>query len=355
MVDRLRVYIGYQTGLVVGQYKSESFHATGEFFSGGVVDSITGCRQNPEVVFAGVAFDGLYRTQNGGQDWKKVFAGDVRAVAVDSSDEHVIYTGTGPIRLFRSEDGGDSWHPLDSLLQLPEDVKTKWQFPVPPHPAHVRNIFIHPENSNLLMLALEHGGIVRSLNRGETWEDVSEGISYPDMHVVAHYPGAKDRYFASSARGFFRTEDPPLGWRRAETGMPWGYSEMRSYSHDWVALPGDPPTMFLAGANGSPAFWDRPTGAEGIILRSNDGGENWHQVFPGRRGGMPEKLPWMTWALVWHPVDANTVFAGMGDVARGYTAGPRGSGALFLSPDRGDSWQPAALNVPAIRVLWVAP
>jgi hypothetical protein len=74
--------------------------------------------------------------------------GDVRAFAIDPHDERVVYLGTGPVRLYRSEDGGTSWESLDSLLDLPEKVRSQWTVPkvfegkeVP----HIRNVFIHPD------------------------------------------------------------------------------------------------------------------------------------------------------------------------------------------------------------------
>ena len=95
---------------------------------------------------------------------------------------------------------------------------------------HVCNILIHPDDSDLLLLTLEHGGVVRSEDRGKTWEDASSGIDYLDMHHIYNYPGSKDRYYVSCARGFFRSDDRGRQWRRVEDGMPWGYTEKYSYT-----------------------------------------------------------------------------------------------------------------------------
>jgi photosystem II stability/assembly factor-like uncharacterized protein len=340
-----------QSGLQVLRVANGRREVLGEFFPDQVVDTVAGGRARPEIVFVGVTYDGVYRTRDNGLHWERVLEGDIRAVAVDPNDERVVYAGTEPVRLYRSTDGGDTWETLDNLLQLPDEVKKKWWFPQPPHIGHIRNVFIQPDDSNLLLLALEHGGIVRSFDGGDTWEDVSEGLFYPDMHVLGNYPGSRSRYFASSARAFFRTDDAAHGWERSEDGMPWAYSEKQSYSHDWLLLPGDPPSLLLAGANGSPAYWARPTGAEGVILRSDDGGEHWERMSEG----LPDPMRWMVWALVHHPSDPSTVYAGMGDVARGHVAGPRGSGAFYVSRDRGSSWEALATELPAVRVTWVSP
>lgn len=356
MDEQLSYYIAFNGGLKVMRGRSGSMNTVGEFFEGRTADLLTGCRQRPEVVFAAVALDGGYRSQDGGRTWEKVLEGDVRTFAVDPHDDRVVYAGMGPVHLCRSEDGGSTWESLGGLQRLPEEVKSQWSVPEAyqgiQHP-HVRNIFIHPDDTNLLFLALEHGGVVLSRDRGRTWEDVSSGISYLDMHFLSNSPGSKDHYYVSSARGFFRSDDYGHRWRRVENGMPWAYTELYSYSHDWHFLPGHPPRMLLAGAKGSPGVWRREKrDPQGVILLSDDAGENWRQSL----GGLPQRMPWMPWALVRHPTDPKAVFAGMGDGSRGFGFDPkqRGKGAFYVTRDRGDSWEPVLQETPSILAAWVA-
>ena len=357
MSGQLRYYIALNGRLKVMQGRSGSMNEVGEFFEGRTLEHLTGCRRRPEVVFAAVAFDGGYRTRDAGRTWEKVMEGDVRTFTVDPHDERVVYAGIGPVRLFRSEDGGSRWEPLDGLLQLPEEVKAKWSVPARFRGSqfpHVRYIFIHPDDADLIFVLLEHGGVHLSRDRGRTWADASSGISYLDMHVLGNHPGSKEHYYVSSARGFFRSDDCGRRWRRVEKGMPWGYTELYSYSHEWMFLPGDRPRMLLAGGKGSPGVWGREKRDPlGVILLSDDGGENWRQACVG---GLPEKLPWMPWVLARHPGDAQTVFAGMGDGARGYGFDPkqRGGGAFYVTRDRGDSWEPVLPEMPSILTAWVA-
>ena len=78
MADSLRYYIAHNGGLKVMQPQRGSLSTVGEFFEGKTLEYLTGSRKQPEVVFAAVAFDGGYRTNDGGRSWKKVFDGDVR-------------------------------------------------------------------------------------------------------------------------------------------------------------------------------------------------------------------------------------------------------------------------------------
>lgn len=355
MSERLKHYMAFNSGLKVIETRGDSATETGDFFSGRTIEHLTGCRQKPEVVFAAAAFDGGYRTPDAGRSWQKVLEGDVRTFTVDPHDERVVYAGAGPIRLYRSEDNGVSWEPLDNLLDLPENVQAQWTVPVAHRgklPPHVRHIFIHPDDASLIFVALEHGGVVVSRDRGATWEDASSGIDYLDMHLLRNFPGSKERYYVSSARGFFRTDNAGHEWRRVERGMPWAYTELYCYSHEWVFCPGDPPRMIVGGAKGSPGIWrSEHRKPLGHILLSDDEGESWRGA-----ADLPLDMPWIPWVLLPHPEDPQTIFAGMGDGTRGFSLKPneRGEGAFYVSRDRGDSWQPLMSGLPSVLTVWVA-
>jgi photosystem II stability/assembly factor-like uncharacterized protein len=360
MGEGVRLFAGTQKGLFV--WRETRAGGWEEVFSGftdRVSDAIAGSRRRPEIVFTTVGQDGLYRTIDGGRHWTRVLAGEFRAVTVDPTDDRVVYAGAEPVQLWRSEDGGDHWTELTGLQALPEAARKKWWTPYPPHTGHVRHVFVHPDDPRILYLCLEHGGVVRSFDRGETWEDVSGGIDYVDMHVLANLPGSKERYYVSSARGFFTSDDPARGWVRAEHGMT------RNYFHDHLFLPparpGALPQLLVAAADGSPGFWRREVrGARATLFRSDDGAASWYRV--GR--DLPEELDVMVWALTPHPHDPNAVFAGLGAVNRGEAvdtpsngsvALEGGPGEVLLSRDRGDTWQRLDLRLPADRVLWAAP
>lgn len=350
MTERVQLYAATRDGVGIFRSAGPGWEAVGLPLPGLVSENLAGSRRHPERVYVAGEHDGLYATDDAGGHWAKVFEGDVRAVALDPVDEDVIYVGTEPIHLHRSEDRGRTWEELTALQDFPEDVRSTWWGPQPPHEGHVANIFIHPDDTRTIYLCLEHGGVVRSFDRGATWEDVSRGIDYLDMHVVRNLPGSRTRYFVSSARRFFVSDDPARGWLPVESGFT------RDYFHDYVFLEpvdsGGPPTMLMATADKSPGYWDRPEHAQTAMFQSRDGGGSWNRV----GAGLPESFPSFVYALANHPTDSRAAFAGVGDTVRGrHQDATFGSGSLMATYDRGESWETLPVHVSATFAVWCAP
>lgn len=348
MNDTNLFFLGTQKGVKIYRGKDDRWEEAGRHLSG-VADCLAWSKRHPEIIYCGILHDGLYRTPDAGTSWLRILEGDVRSAAVDPTDDRVVYVGTEPVHLYRSENGGDTWEELKSLLDLPEEVKRNWKSPQPQYHGHVRDIHIDRDNPRYLYLSIEHGGIVRSFDRGETWEDVSKGIDYLDIHKVSNDPIRKDLYFVTSARGFFRSTDPARGWTRIEAN-----GITRDYFHDFMFLKGEPPVMLIATAKGSPGHWNRPGMAQSAIFRSLDGAETWQQC----GDGLPESMEKMVWTLASAPGNSSHVYAGYGQSDKGQAETrkmPTGLGAVWFSPDQGNSWREIRTGeLPPVRAMWIS-
>jgi photosystem II stability/assembly factor-like uncharacterized protein len=348
MTDTNVYFLGTQNGIKVYHGKDDRWEHVGSHLSG-VADCLAGSKRRPEIVFCGMINDGLYRTTDAGSTWTRIFEGDVRAVTVDPSDDRVVYVGTEPVHLYRSEDSGETWAELKNLLDLPEETKRNWVSPQPDHAGHIRDIHIDREDRQCLYLSIEHGGIVRSFDGGESWQDVSSGIDYLDIHKVCNHPIRRDLYFVTSARGFFRSTDPSRGWTRiAQPGIT------RDYFHDFLILDATVPIMLIATGNQSPGHWNRPGLAQSAIFQSRDGAETWQQA----GGGLPESMEKMVWALCSPSANSSQVYAGYGQSDKGQAETrkmPTGSGEVWFSPDQGDSWREIKLGeLPPVRAMVIS-
>src|SRR5437667_11930213 len=104
MTDNLRYYLALNGGLKVMEGRSGSFEEIGESFHGRTLEHLIGCRNKLEVVFAAVAFDGGYRTRDGGKSWEKIMEGGMRTCTLAPQDERGVLRSIVTCRLCRVED-----------------------------------------------------------------------------------------------------------------------------------------------------------------------------------------------------------------------------------------------------------
>lgn len=343
MEAQRRMYVGTHARLEVLREEDGGWRTERTALDGKSINTLV-ASPDAGAVFAAATGEGVYVSNDGGATWDLAFEGDVRTIAFDPRQPWALYAGTEPARLFRSDDAGDSWQEVEGLQRLPEEVRDRWWFPQPPHQGHVLSICVDPRNSQVIYLGIEHGGIFRTEDGGEHWEDLSAGIEYIDIHVVAADPVRENLCYAATARGFYRSEDHGRTWVLAEAGMD------RDYFHDMAVRPGRESTLFVATANGIPPTWLRDGKAQAAIYRSTDAGLTWRQV----GDGLPPSLETMVWGLVGDPVADARVYAGTGEYPPNLAPGETGIGEVWESDDRGDRWRLIHRTPSPVRALCVA-
>jgi len=169
----------------------------------------------PQRVYCGTFAAGLAMSDDAGLTWQPV-AGKlpyaaIMSVTVSPLEEvggvGVVWAGTEPSALFRSEDSGRTWQERPGLQDLPS--KPTWSFPPRPWTHHVRWIEPDATIAERLFVGIELGGVMRSLDGGQIWEDRQPGSQY-DCHTLRTHPQAGARCHLRSGRGRFCRE--PRRW-----------------------------------------------------------------------------------------------------------------------------------------------
>jgi hypothetical protein len=276
-----------------------------------------------DTVFAGLGDDGVRRSEDGGRTW--IDAGlpgqQVFSIAVSAGDG-AVYAGTEPSALFRSDDRGRSWRELTGLLELPS--RPTWSFPPRPWTSHVRWIAPSPHEAGTLLAGIELGGLMRSTDGGETWQDHRPGAQR-DVHSLAWHPQVPGRAYEAGGGGAAWSEDGGDTWQPADDGRD------RHYTWSVTVDPGDAELWYVSASTGPYAAHGRRGDPQARIYRRRNGG--WDAL----AGGLPEPLPAMPYALV--ALDGGRVLAGLAN------------GELWESDDRGDSWTRCELDRPLPRLL----
>lgn len=340
MLTERRIFAGTEDGVMILAEKQAKWDQIGSGLDAKFVGSLAAASAI-NTVYGAVEGDGLYVLRDGSTAWERCFTGDVRALAVDPNNPETVYAGTEPVHLFRSDDAGRSWRDFEGLQRLPDDVREQWWFPIYPHEGHACSICVSPHDSRIIYMSIEHGGIVRTIDGGDTWEDLSTGLEHLDVHMIAVDPVRPNLCYAAEARGFYRSDTEGHTWARSMSGLT------RDYMHDFFSLPGASSTLFLATGNGSPPSWLRAGGAQCAIFRSRDSGLTWHQL----GGGLADSMEHMVWNLVGDPADERRLYAGAGDYSR-YRSDVVG-GEVWVSEDLGDTWMQIHSGPRPVRSLCV--
>ena len=279
----------------------------------------------PNVVFAGTG-DGMYRSDNRGDSWRRLEiqpgGAVVWSILFQPNMPSVMYAGLAPTRILRSPDGGDTWDTLP-LTTGPDVVTMSFDTRVIAMAADLN----HPDD---LYAALEVGGVIRSRDRGETWEPINAGLAEGgedrlDLHGVQVGPGDPGTVYISTREGMFHSSDRGDSWTPIDITK---YSPI-TYTRDLLLSPQDPDTLYVSLGRSA-------RGSEGALLRSRDRGRTWERVDRGLR-------PTSTMMAV--AIDRR-------NPSQIYCAA-RG-GQVFGSPDDGATWTEYPLSEAATEVYALA-
>jgi hypothetical protein len=284
----------------------------------------------PDTLYAGTQH-GPYRSTDRGERWEKVDIADhglpVWSLLFDPHDSNVLYAGYENCEIFRSEDGGEHWRQLPVTVRFPEVTVAPGANPA----KRVLGLAANPANPSEIYGAIEVGGVIRSLDGGEHWENMSHGQyvndDTVDMHGVIVGRWRPGTVFAIGRAGLFSSTDRGVHWASAqlEPLNPKG----QTYCRDIREVPGDPKTIWVAaGANFQSEV--------GVLFRSKDGGSSWTRV------DMGVKPRTTIFTLAFDERQPKRMFCASS------------GGEVFASEDGGESWTERPLPAGASQVYAMA-
>lgn len=230
-----------------------------------------------------------------------------------------LYAGTEPAMLFRSIDHGDHREELSALREVPG--AEGWNFPAPPHIAHVKHVVADPRTPNNLYVCVEQGALLKSQDGGKTFHELlfeDEACKLnKDVHRIVFDQNNPDCIYVDGGDGIFRSEDAGANWYRiADTKQPVGYPDQL------FVAPDNQDVIFVFGGGNPPNIWRTTGEVRSTFMRSTDGGRSWHNFTNGLPAPLDGNLEAAT-MVIWP--DGYGFFAGTRD------------GEIFASFDKGKS------------------
>ncbi len=263
-------------------------------------------------------------------DLKKIWA--LEAGAADGE----LWCGTIPGGLFHSKDRGASWQLVESLWNDPG--RAKWMGGGAEWPG-IHTILVDPRNRHRVLIAVSCGGVWESLDNGESWQNIGEGIradycppeeAYEpggqDAHRIAWSTANPDTLWMQHHNGIFHSMDGGRKWREIHNAAP------SSFGFAVAAHPHDPQVAWFV-----PGIKDEfRVACDGAlcVMRTRDGGASWEQL----RSGLPQQHAY------------HLVFRHCLDVTNDGRTLAFGSttGSVWISEDGGDTWERLSADLPPI-------
>jgi photosystem II stability/assembly factor-like uncharacterized protein len=260
---------------------------------------------------------------------------------MDGAAEGQLWAGTDPAALWESRDGGETWSRNEALWK--ERIAGDWQPGLGGLALH--SICPWPGDPMKLAIAISAAGVWITDDGGQSWRTGYTGLvpeympeeSRADTNVLCVHnmhraPAQPERLFMQFHGGVYRSDDQGETWNDIHEGLP------SPFGFPLVTDPADPESAFLIPMTGAE---DRvvPGGSLGVY-GTRDGGETWSP----QGDGLPTDA-YVT--ILRQALDRD----GEGD-RMGLFFGAT-SGEVFGSSDAGRSWftvAPRLAPVTSVRV-----
>jgi photosystem II stability/assembly factor-like uncharacterized protein len=251
------------------------------------------------------------------------------------TDADVAYAGVEDAALFRTTDGGKTWHELAGLRDA---HGSKWSPGAGGLGLHT--ILLDPSNHNRMYIAISAAGAFRTDNNGKTWKPINKGLKSPYLpeptpeigfcvhHMAMHQsrPGVLFMQLHQGG-GIFRSDNAGDLWNEVNGNLPTDFGfPIEVHAHE-------PETIYVVPMNAFPGRY--PPEGKLRVYRSRTGGKQWEALSKG----LPQENCFVNVLRDAMAVDSLNKC--------GVYFGTTG-GQVYVSADAGDSWAPIAQHLPAV-------
>jgi photosystem II stability/assembly factor-like uncharacterized protein len=313
---------------------------------GNRVSAVLGVPGDPNVYYAGAASGGVWKSIDGGTEWKPIFdkmaAQSMGAIASAPSDHSILWVGTGEtfIRsnvsigdgVYRSTDSGKTWRHMGL-------DKT----------GRIGRVIIDPRDPNVVYVAAlgtcygpqQERGVYRTKDAGKTWERILFVDANTGASDLAMDPTDSRTLFAGTWQIDIKTWGRKSGgpgsglWVTHDGGMRW----KRLTKED--GLPESPlgkVAVAVAPSDSQRVYALIETGDKGSLWRSDNGGTKWKQVSTSRL--LNERPHYYTRMLVM-PDNENEIYFPSNSMGLTYDGGET-TDQVDWAGDNHDMWADAA-------------
>jgi hypothetical protein len=365
-MDAVRVLVGTAKGAFVltADGGRSAWEVTGPLFGGWEIYHVNGSPADPDRLYASQANDWfgqvIHRSDDGGRTWHPVgndfaYQGEpgtrlhydgtsqpftfqrVWHLAPTADDPDTVYAGAQDAALFRSTDGGETWSELPGLRT--HESASQWAPGAGGMCLHT--ILQHPQERDRMLVAISAAGVLSTDDGGATWQLANRGLHsgfLPEpeaevghcVHKLASHPDRPEVVFMQKHWDVMRSDDGGASWSRISGDLPTDFGfAIDVHAHE-------PDTVYVVPITSDEEHYP-PDGAL-RVYRSRTGGQEWEPLTEG----LPQTNCYVNVlrdAMAVDRLDPCGVYVG--------TTG----GAVYVSPDEGDHWQPIVHDLP--RVLSV--
>jgi len=250
------------------------------------------------------------------------------------TDPDTVYAGVEDAAIFRSTDGGQNWRELPALRG--HGTGPKWQPGAGGMCLHT--IILDPSDPQRIYIAISAAGAFRTDDGGKTWKPINQGLRsqyIPDptaevghcVHHIAMHPKRPGVLFMQKHWDVMRSDDAGDNWKEVSGNLPTDFGFVIDvHAHE-------PETIYVVPIKSDGEHF--PPEGKLRVYRSRSGGNEWEALTKG----LPQENCYVNVlrdAMAVDSLDKGGVYFG--------TTG----GQVYASADAGDSWNPIVSNLPAV-------